>query len=293
MQEYYADGSDQISIGEMADIFQISTRTLRLYHDMGLLVPQYVNDANGYRYYSRSQFRRLETILQMKSLGLSLGQIKTMLTERNLSVFEALLNERIDELSERIAEDTAARAQLIKQLNSCAHLRNLPVLDSAFIEFIPKRHALAFDIEAYDLRRTYTGGSPWQRVLEDIKLALAENNLSPSLLNQACCTITPQNLLEGNYLCSGALLLTDGPLQTGIPSRVVQSGIYACIYRNYTAMDGNSECIGLEKLLQFIRGNQYKIVGPYLGEVVAKMSIFDYSNDTILVKLQIPVKISG
>lgn len=32
-------------------------------------------------------------------------------------------------------------------------------------------------------------------------------------------------------------------------------------------------------------------MGPYLGEVIVKMSIFDYSNNSILVKLQIPVKI--
>lgn len=57
-------------------------------------------------------------------------------------------------------------------------------------------------------------------------------------------------------------------------------------------MDGRSEATGLEKLLQFIKENHYQIAGPYVGEVVAKMSIFDYSNNSILVKLQIPVKIS-
>lgn len=59
-----------------------------------------------------------------------------------------------------------------------------------------------------------------------------------------------------------------------------------------TALDSRYEAIGLEKLLQFIDDNHYQIVGPYLGEVVAQMSIFDYRNNNILVKLQIPVKIS-
>ena len=139
MNEYLSHGNEEISIGEMSEIFNISRRTLRLYHDMGLLVPQYINDSNGYRYYSPSQFPRLEKIVQMKSMGLSLKQIKAMLNERNLSVFEALLSERIDKLNEKIAEDTASRDLLTKQLNSCAQLRNPPVLDSAFIEFIPER----------------------------------------------------------------------------------------------------------------------------------------------------------
>ena len=63
---------------------------------MGLLIPQSVGNSNNYRYYSVSQFQRLEMILQMKSVGLSLKQIKTILDTRNLSVFEALLSEQID-----------------------------------------------------------------------------------------------------------------------------------------------------------------------------------------------------
>ncbi|MGN1014967.1 MAG: MerR family transcriptional regulator, partial [Butyricicoccus sp.] len=189
MNEYFEDQNDAISIGEMSEIFNISRRTLRLYHDMGLLVPQYVNDANGYRYYSRNQFQRLEKIIQMKSVGLSLKQIKVMLDTKNLSLFEALLSERIDKLNEKIEADIAARDLLIKQLNSCAQLRNLPVLDTAFIEFIPKRSALVFDIEPYDLRKDYPDDSPWGNVLGIIKTALKDNNLSQSLVNQACCVI--------------------------------------------------------------------------------------------------------
>lgn len=292
LEDDFESCGDQISIGEMAELFHVSPRTLRMYHDMELLVPQYVNDRNGYRYYSRKQFRRLEKILQMKSVGLSLKQIRSMLESRNLSVFEALLSERIDQLSERIAEDSASRDLLIKQLKSCVHLRNPPVLDSAFIEFIPKRFALAFHIAPYDLRQSYQGASPWEHALDQVKTALTEHGLPLSLLQQACCTITHQALLEGAYLCSGALLLTDERLQTNLAQTVVQAGTYACLYRNYIALDGRSEAMGLDKLLKFIQESRYQIVGPYLGEVVAKMSIFDYSDNTILVKLQIPVKIS-
>ena len=52
MKEYFQRKDTQISIGEMAELFEVSPRTLRLYHDMGLLIPQYINDSNGYRYYA-------------------------------------------------------------------------------------------------------------------------------------------------------------------------------------------------------------------------------------------------
>ena len=283
--------NDQISIGEMAELFNISTRTLRLYHDMGLLIPQHVNNENGYRYYSRNQFQRLEKILQMKAIGLSLKQIKSMMEKRTLSLYEAVLNERIDELNQRIAEDTEARDLLIKQLNSCAQLRNPPVLDRAFIEFIPKRYAFEMNIEPYSFRQHYQETSPWTQAMESARELFKQNDLPLTLLQQSCCTVTQQNLEKRQYICDRALFLADGPMKTGIPQTIVQSGTYACLYRNYIALDGMSEAIGLDLLLQFIEDNHYQIKGYYLGEVVAKTSIFDYQDNTILVKLQIPVNI--
>ena len=50
VNDFFEGSGDLISIGDMAEIFNVSPRTLRLYHDMGQLVPQYVNDNNGYRY---------------------------------------------------------------------------------------------------------------------------------------------------------------------------------------------------------------------------------------------------
>ena len=292
MSEYYGHSNDQISIGEMAEKFHISPRTLRLYHDMGLLIPQSVGNSNNYRYYSVSQFQRLEMILQMKSVGLSLKQIKTILDTRNLSVFEALLSEQIDKLSEQISTISSTRDTLIKQLNSCAHLRHLPALNAPFIEFIPKRLAFAFDIEPYDLRVPQEGISPWAQALDNIKDTLLEHDMPIFLLNQACCAITREDLMNRRYRCSSALLLTDDSLTAAIPRQVIPSGTYACLYCNYIAMDSRSESEGLDKLLQFIDENHYQIIGPYLGEIAAKMSVFDFNNNTILVKLQIPVRIS-
>ncbi|CQR73059.1 Multidrug-efflux transporter 1 regulator [Sporomusa ovata DSM 2662] len=74
-----------LTIGQLAKKHTISERTLRLYHDVGLLVPQRVDETTGYRYYSPNQSARLDTIIQMKAVGLSLKQIKTMLNSCDLS----------------------------------------------------------------------------------------------------------------------------------------------------------------------------------------------------------------
>ena len=57
-------------------------------------------------------------------------------------------------------------------------------------------------------------------------------------------------------------------------------------------MENLSEYAGIKMLIDFIKENQYQIIGPYLGEIIAEASIFDYNDNNILVKMQIPVKIT-
>lgn len=280
-----------LSVGQLSERYSISSRTLRLYHEMGLLVPQHVDVRTGYRYYSTAQLPRLEMILQMKSVGLSLKRIQNILETRDLSVFEALLSEQIDELDEKILQYTASRKALTRQLNSCKQLRNPPTLDKVFIEFIAKRRAMLFDIDEYDFRKSYDV-SPWKLALEQIRTTMIERNISLALFSQVGCMISADALKKDQFLCSKGCILLDSEGAVK-PGTTLQSGIYACMYRQYVSMDSVSESIGLQQLIDYIRENQYQIVGPYLGEVVAEDSVFDYNNHNILVKLQVPITLSG
>src|ERR1700688_1398315 len=62
-------------IGEFAQIAQVSGRQLRFYDQLGLLRPAHIDTQTGYRYYSIRQLPRLNSILALKELGLSLEQI--------------------------------------------------------------------------------------------------------------------------------------------------------------------------------------------------------------------------
>jgi DNA-binding transcriptional MerR regulator len=71
-------------IGEFAQIAQVSGRQLRFYEELGLLQPAHVDQQTGYRYYSIRQLPRLNSILALKELGLSLEQIGPLL-DREIS----------------------------------------------------------------------------------------------------------------------------------------------------------------------------------------------------------------
>ena len=66
-------------IGDFSQLGQVSIRTLRLYDEMNLLKPAQIDKFTGYRYYSIEQLPRLNRILALKDLGLSLEQIGDLL----------------------------------------------------------------------------------------------------------------------------------------------------------------------------------------------------------------------
>ena len=68
-------------IGEFSKIAQVSGRQLRHYDRLGLLTPEYTDPSSGYRYYTAQQLPRLNKILALKELGLSLSQIDRLLNE--------------------------------------------------------------------------------------------------------------------------------------------------------------------------------------------------------------------
>src|SRR5438132_3935846 len=68
-------------IGEFSKIAQVSGRLLRYYDEIGLLSPESTDPETGYRYYSARQLPRLNRILVLKELGLSLEQIARLLAQ--------------------------------------------------------------------------------------------------------------------------------------------------------------------------------------------------------------------
>lgn len=67
--------------GEFSKIARVSKRLLQYYDEIGLLKPAYTDPQTGYRYYSAQQLPRLNRILALKDLGLTLDQIMRLLAD--------------------------------------------------------------------------------------------------------------------------------------------------------------------------------------------------------------------
>lgn len=73
-----------LSIGEFSNICKVSTKTLRYYAEIGLILPNEINNENGYRYYSIEKLETMLFIKRLKSYNFSLEEIKTILKSEEL-----------------------------------------------------------------------------------------------------------------------------------------------------------------------------------------------------------------
>lgn len=78
-----------LSIGQFAEMAQVSPRTVRYYESIGLL-PKSSRGENNYRYYHQNWLPRLVRIRDLQSLGFSLDDIKVI-----ISFTESELKERL------------------------------------------------------------------------------------------------------------------------------------------------------------------------------------------------------
>ncbi len=78
------------TIQQLARLAGVSTRTLRYYDQLGLLVPTR-DEANDYRVYGRNEVDRLQQILFYRELGVPLGDIQRVLDAEGFDASAALV----------------------------------------------------------------------------------------------------------------------------------------------------------------------------------------------------------
>jgi DNA-binding transcriptional MerR regulator len=145
-------------IGDFSRIARVSCRLLRHYDELGLLKPVRVDALTGYRYYSAAQLARLNRILVLKDLGLSLEQIgpivdhdvspqelRGMLLMRRAQAEQAVAAEadRLRQIEARIAQLDAGGAPLDDVVLRAEPARRLLAVRERLPSFAAARGVLA------------------------------------------------------------------------------------------------------------------------------------------------------
>ncbi len=111
-----------IKIGEFSKFGFVTVATLRHYDEIGLLKPARVEPGTGYRYYTADQLPRIQYVVALKNLGVSLEDIARLLDD-NMSVanIRQFFLQKRSESRQRVADEQRRLAQverLLEQLDN-------------------------------------------------------------------------------------------------------------------------------------------------------------------------------
>jgi DNA-binding transcriptional MerR regulator len=106
---------DTVTIGEFSRITHLSVKSLRHYHEVGLLEPADVDPGTGYRRYTTLQVPTAQVIRRFRSLNMPIEDVKAVLAAPDQEGRNALIVAHLNRL-----EDELGKIQ-----SSVASLRNL------------------------------------------------------------------------------------------------------------------------------------------------------------------------
>lgn len=109
-----------LAIGEFSRLTHLSVRTLRRYHDAGLLEPATVDDATGYRYYTAyytaGQIPTAQVVHRLRELGVPLADVRRILRSPDPDARAGLVAAHLQRLEAELDRTRAAVASLRRLL---------------------------------------------------------------------------------------------------------------------------------------------------------------------------------
>lgn len=106
--------SEWFSIGEFSKIVGLSIKTLRFYHEKGILAPTRVDESSGYRYYDSAKIDRARVISALRGMDFSIEEIAEILLETG---DEGDILARLEEHKKRIAERLRRDKEIVRALD--------------------------------------------------------------------------------------------------------------------------------------------------------------------------------
>jgi DNA-binding transcriptional MerR regulator/effector-binding domain-containing protein len=106
----------QLSIGQFSRLTHLSVKTLRYYHEVGLLEPAVVDPDTGYRYYRPGQAHSAHLVRRFRDLDLPVADVKAVLAAQDRCARDAILAGHLDRMREQLRQTEAAVDSLRRML---------------------------------------------------------------------------------------------------------------------------------------------------------------------------------
>ena len=125
------------TIGEFSKVTGLTVKTLRFYHEQGVLAPSCVDESSGYRYYNESKIETARVITYLRELDFSLAEIAAILRDEpdDAAMLDILERQRsaVEAKLRRLRQTAASLDTFIQQ-----ELEARQVMASASYEVVQK-----------------------------------------------------------------------------------------------------------------------------------------------------------
>ena len=97
-----------VSVGRFATMTHLSVKTLRHYHQVGLLEPAEIDPYTGYRYYTLDQLPTAQLIRRLRDLRMPVADVRAVLAASSPHERDTLIAAHIDHLETELAKTQSA-----------------------------------------------------------------------------------------------------------------------------------------------------------------------------------------
>jgi DNA-binding transcriptional MerR regulator len=160
----------RVTIGDFSRASQLSIKTLRHYHDVGLLEPSEVDPGNGYRYYAEDQIPVAQVIRRLRGLQMPIAEVKAVIAEPHPEARNRLIVAHLDRLEAELGRTRAVVRELRELLErpqtprAVQHRTVPPTSAIAIQETVDREDVLAW----------------WQGALGELRAILSAQRLQPA-----------------------------------------------------------------------------------------------------------------
>jgi len=244
-----------LKIGDFSKVSRVSVKTLRYYDEIGLLKPSQTDRFTSYRYYTLDQLPRLNRILALKDLGLSLEQIALLLEEQvTPEQVRGMLRLKQAELQQIVDEEQARLERVAARLRQMESEGTMPAYEVVIKPVDPMR-IVSVKSSAISIEEI---GSVFSGLFGELWGFVYANQITPAgaplSLYYTDDPYQSEMVVEVGVPIAQAITETDRIKMSDLPAVTTASTIYHGSYTNVGE--------AYSAIVAWIEANGYHIAGP-------------------------------
>ncbi|MEC6748729.1 MerR family transcriptional regulator [Marinilactibacillus sp. XAAS-LB27] len=265
-----------LTTGQFANLVGVPKDTLFYYDKIGIFSPE-MKKENGYRYYSFYQSEVFEAIRLLKTLGISLSEVKNYMKHKSPENLVVLLETEKKVLKKKISELQSMEELLNKRISSTTEAIEKD-LNQVGIEYMTTTFLFA----------TKAGSV----VDDDILLESIQSHFKSlrSIKKQTVFsqsigwTLHSEKIMKKNYEIYDSIYTTMSDEKYS--NFIKEAGNYIVLYHNNVQADLS---VSYQKILTYIEENQIEIEGYFFEETLLDdLSVNGY--EEFVVKISVRIK---